>query len=417
MSAAAAGYLSDDGTTPLIKERLSRKQQVAKWTRLTLRFLLANWYKFVVLGVIITLIVLVAVKGFSIFGVILRWFQARNNWAGWGIFVGMYCAFVALFLPGVVLIIGAGFVFGFWKGLLAVWIGGAVGQALAFLLARYLLKDWVESFVKGKWAKWEYIDKAIELDGWKLVLIMRFSPLIPYNLLNIAMATTSMPFWQFTIVSAIGILWECAVFCYFGSMAENVTSIASGGGMSGPFEWVMLGVSVVMCIVGAVFVSFMIKKAIKRAEVHMSSPSLTAVAAAAMSENEDSVHGGTVGGHSRGYAVSMLEREGFLGSAGGGVNAYPRLASGTSPQFELKPVHGSGAALATGTPRSGSGKLKFSPGGMSEHGSSTKEAMPGGGPAAKAASGRLDTDLEMGQRSPIARRRLSGSLGGHEAYD
>ena len=64
---------------------------------------------------------------------------------------------------------------------------------------------------------------------------------------------------QFTIVSAIGIVWECAVFCYFGSMAENVTSIASGGGMSGPFEWVMLGVSVVMCIVGAVFVSFRIK--------------------------------------------------------------------------------------------------------------------------------------------------------------
>ncbi len=45
-----------------MQERLSRKQQVAKWTRLTLRFLLANWYKFVVLGVIITLIVLVAVK-------------------------------------------------------------------------------------------------------------------------------------------------------------------------------------------------------------------------------------------------------------------------------------------------------------------------------------------------------------------
>ncbi len=43
---------------------------------------------------------------------------------------------VALFLPGVVLILGAGFVFGFWRGLLAVWAGGAVGQALAFLLAR-----------------------------------------------------------------------------------------------------------------------------------------------------------------------------------------------------------------------------------------------------------------------------------------
>ena len=139
-----------------------------------------------------------------------------------------------------------------------------------------------------------------------------------------------------------------------------------------------------------------------------------------MSENEDSVHGGTVGGHPRGYAVSTLEREGFLGAAGGGVNAYPRLASGTSPQFELKPVHGSSTALASGTPRSGSGglgKLKFSPGGMSEHGSSTKEAVLGGVPAARAASGRLDSDLEMGQRSPLARRRLSGSLGGHEAFD
>ena len=81
---------------------------------------------------------------------------------------------VALFLPGVVFIMGAGFVFGFWRGLLAVWVGGAVGQALAFLLARYLLKDWVEKTIKKKWKAWQYIDKAIEHDGWKLVLIMRF---------------------------------------------------------------------------------------------------------------------------------------------------------------------------------------------------------------------------------------------------
>mgnify|MGYP001810287193 CR=1 FL=1 len=50
---------------------------------------------------------------------------------------GMYTVVVSLFLPGVVLILGAGFIFGFWRGLLAVWAGGAVGQALAFLLARW----------------------------------------------------------------------------------------------------------------------------------------------------------------------------------------------------------------------------------------------------------------------------------------
>ena len=89
---------------------------------------------------------------------------------------------VALFLPGVVLILGSGFVFGFWRGLLAVWAGGAVGQALAFLLTRYLFHGWVETTLKQRWKKWAIIDKAIEHDGWKLVLIMRFSPIIPYNL-------------------------------------------------------------------------------------------------------------------------------------------------------------------------------------------------------------------------------------------
>ena len=60
-----------------------------------------------------------------------------------------------------------------------MWVGGAVGQALAFLLARYLLRDWVEATIRGKWRAWVYIDKAIEHDGWKLVLIMRCSPIIP----------------------------------------------------------------------------------------------------------------------------------------------------------------------------------------------------------------------------------------------
>ena len=51
-------------------------------------------------------------QGFKIFGALLRWFQKQNNWRGWGIFLAIYCANVALFLPGVVLILGAGFVFG-----------------------------------------------------------------------------------------------------------------------------------------------------------------------------------------------------------------------------------------------------------------------------------------------------------------
>ena len=74
------------------------------------------------------------------------------------------------------------------------------------------------------------------------------------------MATTSIPFWQFAVVSAIGIVYECAVFSYLGSMAENISSIVSGEAGPPPvIEWVLLGLSVVMCVVGAVFVSYTIK--------------------------------------------------------------------------------------------------------------------------------------------------------------
>lgn len=197
----------------------------------------------------------------------MDWFKKRNGWGGWGAYVGFYTGIVALFFPGVVFIMGAGFVFGFWRGLLAVWIGGAVGQALAFLLARYLLRDWVESFIQHKWKKWKYIDAALENDGWKLVLIMRLSPIIPYNLLNIAMATTSIHFLSFTIVSAIGIIFECGIFCYIGTIADSITSIVSGqAGQPKAIQWVLLGLSIMMGVIGAIFVSIMVRRAIKKAD-------------------------------------------------------------------------------------------------------------------------------------------------------
>jgi len=249
------------------QEELRGRQLFFYRTRRVLGFLLANWYKFVILGIVIALIVLVSIHGFSIFGTILAWFKNRNGWGGWGVYVGFYTAIVALYFPGVVFIMGAGFVFGFWRGLLAVWIGGAIGQALGFLLARYLLRDWVESFVHQKWKKWKYIDAAIEHDGWKLVLIMRLSPIIPYNLLNIAMATTSMHFWSFSIVSAIGIVFECGIFCYIGTIADSITSIVSGQtGKPKAVQWVLLGLSITMGVIGAFFVSFMVRRAIRKAE-------------------------------------------------------------------------------------------------------------------------------------------------------
>lgn len=171
----------------------------------------------------------------------------------------MFTGLIALFVPGIVLITAAGYVFGFWKGLLAVWIGGSVGQALAFLLARYLLHDWVENFVTARWPKWKYIDAVLEREGWKIVFLLRLSPIIPYNVLNIGLATTSMHFLQFAIVSSVGIIPELAVFVYFGTLADNIGSIISGDtGPGKAWKWVLLGFSLVFVVAGAVVVKIVV---------------------------------------------------------------------------------------------------------------------------------------------------------------
>jgi uncharacterized membrane protein YdjX (TVP38/TMEM64 family) len=310
-------------------------------------FLLANWYKFAALGLIITMIVMVSIHGFSIFGTILHWFKKRNGWGGWGIFIGFYTGIVSLFIPGVVFILGSGFIFGFWRGLLAVWIGGAVGQALAFLLARYLLRDWVESFISKKWKKWQYIDAAIENEGWKLVLVLRLSPVIPYNLLNIAIATTSMHFWSFTIVSAIGIVFECAVFVYLGTMAESITSIASGdAGPPKAIQWVLLGLSISMCILGALMVSFMVKRAIKKAEeagVGGGGSSSSRDHLVGIMESTDGTADGTEEREGLLASPRTLEREGYIRN----IPGLSRLAEASNAIFNLHSSSTTAAALNT----------------------------------------------------------------------
>ena len=72
------------------------------------------------------------------------------------------------------------------------------------LVCRYLLRDAMASMLRAKWKKWDILDTAIEREGWKLLLLLRLSPMVPYNLLNIAMATTKMHFLTFSVVTLFG---------------------------------------------------------------------------------------------------------------------------------------------------------------------------------------------------------------------
>ncbi|KAK9909219.1 hypothetical protein WJX75_008942 [Coccomyxa subellipsoidea] len=245
--------------------------------RQVLVLIIQHWEKVLILAILIVLIVLVSVKGFTVFGDILTWFQKQNNWAGWAIFLAMYTANVSLLLPGIVLILGSGFVFGFWKGLLAVWIGGGIGQSMAFLLARYLIGDLVSAMLRGKSKKWDMVDRAIETEGWKLLLLCRLSPVIPYNVLNVLMASTKIHFWPFALVSFFGIIPECSLFCYMGSLTENVSAIVAGDARPhGKVTYILAGVSVFFLLLTACWATLIIRRALKRADASLKEESAAA---------------------------------------------------------------------------------------------------------------------------------------------
>ena len=258
----------------------------------------AHWDKALVAALLATLVGMMAAHGGpATLTSLLAWFQARSGWGGWGAFLGVYTAVVALLLPAVWLVLGAGFVFGFWRGLLAVWVGGAIGQAAAFLLARYLLagclrpKNSTTSTTTTTTSPgrrrsiWQALDRAIAAEGWKLLALLRLCPLVPYNLLNLAAAATSLPFWAFALTSAVAIGPECALFTYTGSVAEGVTEIVSGGahhgGGGGAGRWVGFGLTAVAATGTSVLATVFVRRAIARADAAAAAEAVEAAEEAA----------------------------------------------------------------------------------------------------------------------------------------
>ena len=149
----------------------------------------------------------------------LNWTQGSGMWAP--VFVaGFYVLATVLLVPGSVITLGAGFLFGVPLGLLTVWIGANLGAAVAFLLGRTIARGWVEQKVKGN-PKFAAIDEALGKEGFKIVLLLRLSPIFPFSLLNYALGITKVPFRNYVLASLIGMLPGALMYVYFGGESRS----------------------------------------------------------------------------------------------------------------------------------------------------------------------------------------------------
>ena len=154
------------------------------------------------------------------------WLRSAGT-VGLMVYVAVYIAACVLFVPGSILTLGAGFVYGVLLGAAVVWIGANLGAALAFILGRTLLRSSIEVKVKGN-PRFAAIDRAVGKEGFKIVLLTRLSPVFPFNLLNYAFGLTGVGLRDYLIGTALGIVPGTVMYVYLGSLITSLTELAAG---------------------------------------------------------------------------------------------------------------------------------------------------------------------------------------------
>lgn len=188
-----------------------------------------------------TLIVVLVVTALAVALFVLPITDWTTQLAGWArgtgalgvaIFALAYIASTVLGLPGSILTLAVGFAYGPVWGLAIASPASVAGATCAFLLGRTLLHDWAVRRV-GQSARIRTIDAAVAREGFKLVLLLRLSPLFPFNVLNYALSLSRVSLPTYVAASFVGMLPGTAMYVYLGSLAPaaaELTAAGQGGG-------------------------------------------------------------------------------------------------------------------------------------------------------------------------------------------
>ena len=142
------------------------------------------------------------------------------------LFFVAYIVSTVAFLPGVILTLAAGFAYGPLWGLALASPASVAGATCAFVLGRTLLRGWAERTI-GQSRKARAIDAAVAQEGLKLVLLLRLSPVFPFNVLNYALSLTKISLRHYVLGSAVGMLPGTAMYAYLGSLAPAAAALSS----------------------------------------------------------------------------------------------------------------------------------------------------------------------------------------------
>lgn len=191
----------------------------------------------------------------------VRWVDGLGFW-GPAVFILGYAVATVAFVPGSLLTLAGGAVFGLAKGSLWVFAGASLGAISSFLIARYLARAAIEKRMAGN-KRFAAIDRAVGEQGRKIVFLLRLSPVFPFVLLNYGLGLTRVRLVDYA-VACLGMIPGTLLYTYYGRVLGEVAVLAGGAAPERDTAyWITLAVGLVATLVVTTVVTRIAAKALK----------------------------------------------------------------------------------------------------------------------------------------------------------
>lgn len=172
--------------------------------------------------------------------ILLAWFAPLAAWGetveGWAqsrplqtglLFVISTTIFAVLFMPGSVIAMVGGYLFGLWVGAGLALVAMTLGACAAFVVGRWIARDWVRTRLEQN-PTLGLLERAVQSRAFSIVALTRLSLVMPYNVLNYAFAATGVGFGHFALATLVGMVPAAGLWTYVGTLAKSIGAIAAG---------------------------------------------------------------------------------------------------------------------------------------------------------------------------------------------
>lgn len=217
-------------------------------------------------ALVLTALIAICVVGVVVFDIqayllaLITWIE-ELGFIGRVLYALIYTVATVLFVPGSILTLGAGILFGIVEGALVVVVGATLGALFAFITGRYFLAGWIGGWVT-RFPKFKSVYDAIGKEGGKIIFFLRLSPLFPFNASNYIYALTSVKTMPYVWATFFGIMPGVVMYVYFGTLLGDVAQAATDGAQSNPLRWLLLGLGLIATVFVTIYATKIAKKAL-----------------------------------------------------------------------------------------------------------------------------------------------------------